>query len=90
MLGIVISTLAVLIQYKFPLLPRHIRTAPKADTSLSAKLFDIRLALLRPLQHEVASEQVRMFERVVCVLCLVPRDELKESKAARATIKALR
>jgi hypothetical protein len=33
---------------------------------------------------------VRMLERIVCVLCLVPRDKLKESKAARATVKALR
>lgn len=69
---------------------RKIVTAAEAHTSSPTKFIDIYSGIFfRPLEDQMATEQMGMLERRICVLGLLACDEFQESEPARAVVELL-
>lgn len=77
-------------QNQLPLLPRHLSTISQPDPDLPPELLNVHLALVRPFQHQMPSQQMCVLERVVSGLGIVLGVKFEKSEAARASVEAFR
>ena len=84
---VVLALVLPVAQLQLPFPPRHLGTSAVTDTRLRPQLFDIRLALFCPLEHEVATEEMGVAKGRVGALRFVARRELEERKPTRAVVE---